>query len=761
MHVYCLMKNHRFSAALLLLMTAALLSACSLSKDVFQMEEADDYAAYIEKWAPSEDAFIAVQRMAKPSIDARNWDAAIAVFEKYRSRFPGMEARFDQIVAVLRAPSFDVKLANLGNNINTPFDEIKPSVTVDGSRMYFASDKEGGKGKLDIYVSEFKDGEWQTAVNLGDRINTPDHETINGISFDGTKILIYGGFPGHMGNGDNYYFEKTERGWSNIMHFPPMVNSKFYDSDAFMTADGFAVIFTSDREGVVGERVAKNTRFHGSVAGNTDLFVTVRRGTYWQPPVNLGPVINTPYAERSPFLHPDGRTLYFSSDGHPGLGKMDVFKSVRPNTDSWTEWSEPVNLGKDVNGSDDDWGYRITPDGKHAFFSTSNQPDGRGENDIYMITLPRGARPEAEGAIVQGEVLDEDGKPIKDVVIQVQDLNDGKIVATIRPDPGTGKYMSALPEGGNYAVFAEREGYYPDASPLDMSGRNSGGAGDGSDKSGMGDGSGKDGSGSMGDGSGKDGNSGKGDGSGKDGSGGTGDGSGKDGSGGIGEGSGKDGSGGTGDNSGKNGSGGTGDGSGKDGKGGTDDGSGKNGRGGTGDGSGKDGRGGTGNGSGMDGRGGTGDGSGKDNRDGAGDDGNGTRNFTRNFTLKSVESMKTRRDKWGDLLAQRVNNIFFDFDRWDLKPESFYELQRLTRFLESNPEIRIVIAAHTDDRGTEDYNIDLSNKRARAVVDFLVSNGTKKSRLESKGYGESRPEVANDSDENRARNRRVEFRIAE
>ncbi|MFA6232814.1 MAG: hypothetical protein WC824_01330, partial [Bacteroidota bacterium] len=448
------MKNNRPLFAIILLSAAALFSACSLSKDIFQMEDAEDYHAYIEKWAPTEDAFVAVQRLAKPAIDAKKWEDAIAVFSKYKNRFPGMEARFDQIIAVLRAPSYDVKITNLGDNINTRFDEIKPSVTVDGSRMYFASDKEGGKGKLDIYVSDFKDGVWQPAVNLGDRINTTDHETINGISFDGTKILIYGGFPGHMGNGDNYYFEKTDRGWSNIMHFPPMVNSKFYDSDAFMTADGFSVIFTSDRDGVVGDRVAKNTRYHGSVAGNTDLFVSVRRGTYWQPPINLGPVVNTPFAERSPFLHPDGRTLYFASDGHPGLGKMDVFKSVRSNTTSWTEWSEPVNLGKDVNGTDDDWGYRITPDGKFAFFSTSNQPDGKGENDIYMITLPRGARPEAEVASINGVVLDDQGKPVS-TTVQIQDLDNGNVVASLQTDPETGKFMGTVPQGGNYAVIAE------------------------------------------------------------------------------------------------------------------------------------------------------------------------------------------------------------------------------------------------------------------------------------------------------------------
>ncbi|MDT8323947.1 MAG: hypothetical protein RRA94_07555, partial [Bacteroidota bacterium] len=307
------MRPFRITA--LLLLGAALLSACSLSRDIFKMEDSEDYEAYIEKWAPTEDAFVAVQRLAAPAIDSKDWPAAIDIFKQYRSRFPGMEKRFDVIIAILEQESFDIEITNLGDGINSPAEEIKPSVTVDGKRLYFASDREGGKGKLDIYVSQFQDGAWQAAVNLGDRINTADHETINGLSFDGTKILIYGGFKGHLGSGDNYYFEKTEQGWSEIKHFPRMVNSKYYDSDAFMTADGFAVLFTSDREGVIGDRVPKNTRYHGSIAGNTDIFVAVRRGAYWQPPINLGPVINTPFAERSAFLHPDGRTLYFSSDG--------------------------------------------------------------------------------------------------------------------------------------------------------------------------------------------------------------------------------------------------------------------------------------------------------------------------------------------------------------------------------------------------------------------------------------------------------------
>jgi hypothetical protein len=834
--------THRFGAFLFSL-SLLFFSACSLSSDLLKMSSQSDYEAYVKKWAPTEDAFVAVQRLAKPALDASDWNSAIAVFERYKPQFPQMQERFDKIIAILREPSYDVELQNL-RTLNTEWNEIKPSVTVDGTRLYFASDRPDGFGNLDIYVSDFVDGEWQAPVNIGDRINTPEHETINGISFDGTKIFVYGGFAGHLGNGDNYYFEKTATGWSNIIHFPPMVNSRYYDSDAFMTADGFAVLFTSDREGVVGDRVPKGTAYHGGYNGNTDIFVSVRRGSYWQPPTNLGPTINTPYAERSAFLHPDGKTLYFSSDGHPGLGRMDVFKSIRLREDSWTEWSTPVNLGKDVNTSEDDWGYKITPDGRYAFYSAANRPGGAGQNDIYMITLPRPARPETPVATLSGEVLDDSGNPI-DADIMVQRLSDGKVVGTAQTDPETGKFMLAVPENDNYALFVEKEGYYPDARNLDLrdgfgrdgSGRDGdGGDGDGRDGSGR-DGDGRDGSGRDGDGrdgsgrdgdgrdgsgrdgdgrdgSGRDGDgrdgSGR-DGDGRDGSGRDGDGrdgsgrdgDGRDGSGRDGDGrdgsgrdgDGRDGSGRDGDGrdgsgrdgDGRDGSGRDGDGrdgSGRDGDGrdgsGRDgdgrDGSGRDGDGRDGsgrdgdgrDGSGRDGDGRDGSGRDGDGRDGSGrDGSGRDGsgRDGSGRDGDGRdgrgRTLAFNFDLKSIESMRSKRDKWGDLLAQGLNNIFFDFDRWDLRPESYFEIDRLVRFLQQHPELRIVLAAHTDDVGSEQYNLDLSNKRARSVLNYLVSKGIANNRLESRGYGEIRPAVPNDSEENRAKNRRVEFRLAE
>ncbi|MDT8324536.1 MAG: OmpA family protein, partial [Bacteroidota bacterium] len=187
------------------------------------------------------------------------------------------------------------------------------------------------------------------------------------------------------------------------------------------------------------------------------------------------------------------------------------------------------------------------------------------------------------------------------------------------------------------------------------------------------------------------------------------------------------------------------------------DGSGNTGSGNTGsgnDGSGNDG-------SGNDGSGNTGSGNDGSGNDGSGGDGSGSRNVGHNFVLRNVDDLKNKRDRWGDLLAQRVNNIFFDFNKWDIKPASFFELDRLVRFLESNQDMRIVIAAHTDDVGTDAYNVDLSNKRAQSVVTYLIEHGIASQRLESIGYGESRPVAPNDSEESRALNRRVEFRIAE
>ena len=107
----------------------------------------------------------------------------------------------------------------------------------------------------------------------------------------------------------------------------------------------------------------------------------------------------------------------------------------------------------------------------------------------------------------------------------------------------------------------------------------------------------------------------------------------------------------------------------------------------------------------------------------------------------------------------RLNNVFFDFDKWDLRPESYVELDRVVKLLSENPAIEIEMSAHTDSRGADDYNFRLSDNRARSVMDYILSKGIAPSRIQSKGYGETKPVVPNDTDDNRQLNRRVEFKI--
>ncbi len=807
---------------------------CGIAPDVIDLSNENEYSRYINIFAPSEDAFVALQRMIKPYIERQDWNRAVQILQNYRSKFPGMGTRIDKIIAILNEPPSNLVITNLGFGINTQYDEIKPNPVPDGSRMYFASkDRPDGFGGLDIYVAKREGDTWTSAQNLGPAINTSQHESINSISADGTRIVLYGAFEGHMGRGDNFYFEKTPQGWSGIRNFPPPVNSTDWDSDGYFTADGKAFLFASDRPGCIGERHPrgdfdlKTNPFHGSYGGNSDIFVCLKTPAGWSDPINLGPVINTPYCERSPFLHPDGKTLYFSSDGHYGLGRLDVFKSVRLKEDSWTEWSEPVNLGKEINTAEDDWGYKISADGEIAYFSASGKMGGFGLNDIYSITLPKAAKPEEKVIAITGKVLDEDGNPVTGMGdLDWNDLkNKGWRVkegngADVNP-PG---YLSAadaarhkykvIDQNGNavkwdgaldwndllkkgWKVFDENGMPVHDPRLLSMSdlkARNwnlTDGKGNPIDLFGaftaadaarnrwkVTD---KDGKPVLWDGlldwndllkkgwkvTDENGNpldgkslAGKWDGS-------------------LGW-----------DELARRGW------IVRDANGNRIDGN-------------------------MlswadiaknkwlvyDQNGNPVTGSGlikwEDLLGGKKDIGEATidpqtgeytlyvplgkkyslypdipgyypdsktvdltnrkdaRNIRIDFDLKSLYGMKTKRDKNGQLLAARVNNIFFDFDKYDLKPESDLELDRLVSFLGGNTGFAIEIAAHTDSLGSDDYNLKLSQKRAQSVVNYLIEHNVPKSRLVARGYGRSRPVADNATEDGRAQNRRVEFRIAE
>jgi len=544
-----------------------------------------------------------LQRVVRPYLKLREWGKAVKILRDYEPKFPLMKDRFEKIISILEAPEEGIRKINMGGNINSIMPEYGPVISPDMKKLYFTGrDREDGVGGEDIYVSYYVGGRWTIATPINGDINTESNEYINSISADGDLLLLFGNYEGSLGRGDNFYVEKYGRKWSKIQHFPEPINSTFWDADAFMTADGKAVIFSSERPGGVGEFHQKGDYYHGMTWGNLDLWVVLKEGDGWSSKaINLGPSINTPYTERAPFLHPDGKTLYFSSDGWPGIGKSDVFKSVRLNDSSWTEWSEPVNLGKEINTAEEDWGYKITTDGRRAYFSTIS-PEGFGEEDIYYVDLPVSAKPQSNVVAVQGKVVDENGKPV-DAIIKWEDVNLLKEVGEAKTDPETGEYYIALPVGKYYAYFAEVKGYYSTINYLDLT------------------------------------------------------------------------------------------------------------------------------------------------------DSSGYKEVKTDVNLSSIESL----EKSGK--AIKIENIFFDSGKFDLREESYAALDLLYRFMKVNPEIYVEINAHTDNIGRDDYNQKLSENRAGSVVDYLVNKGIDRSRLFPQGFGKTMPVASNGTEEGRALNRRVEFRL--
>ena len=173
----------------------------------------------------------------------------------------------------------------------------------------------------------------------------------------------------------------------------------------------------------------------------------------WGVPVNMGPMINTPSREGSPFLSADGKTLYFSSYGHPGYGGSDIFVSVYENG----KWTEPKNMGAPLNSSKDDRNFTIGGTGEMGYFA-SERDGGLGMSDLYSVKIPESMRPQPT-VIVSGIVNDvKTSKPIESWVL-VEDINTSEMIAISKSNSLTGKYLVVLPSGRDYSVSANKEGY--------------------------------------------------------------------------------------------------------------------------------------------------------------------------------------------------------------------------------------------------------------------------------------------------------------
>lgn len=339
---------------------------------------------------------------------------------------------------------------NLGMKINTKHHEYSPQVDATGRTLYFTSQRKSrfstgedddGQWGEDLYIASLNGNEIGDPQLLPEPINSSNNDFGATFSGDGqTMVYVRCGAEEGIGNCDLYITYLEGDTWQEPQNMGNVVNSEEWDSQPSISADGTTIIFTSEREGGYGD---------------ADLYM-VRKNRFgdWGIPQNLGPIINTPWIEKSPYLAPDGRSLYFSSYGHPGCGNADLFKSTFDNG----RWTVPVNLGRPLNSEGNDNYFTISASGEQAFFASTRE-GGVGTYDLYQISIPEELRPEAT-AIVSGVVTNaKSGNPISARII-IEDLNSGELVATNKSNSKSGEYLIVLPSGRTYGVTAYEQGYF-------------------------------------------------------------------------------------------------------------------------------------------------------------------------------------------------------------------------------------------------------------------------------------------------------------
>ncbi len=393
------------------------------------------------------------------------FDMAIASYERYKMLVTkkrdqaminevNLKIEMCNVGKELLTSPVKVKIENMGTTINSPFADYCPVLSADETTMIFTTRRpETTGGKVDewgsyfedIYISHKVDAVWSKAVSIGGPINTDGNEASVGISVDGQTILVY-----KDDNGDGNLYSTSLDGdqWSTPIKLNANINTEGWEPSAFISADGNTLYFTSNREGGYGGR---------------DLYQSKKLPTgEWAKATNLGPNINTPYEEDAPFIHPDGVTLYFSSNGHRTMGGFDIF-STRLNDKN--EWTIPQNVGYPINSTDDDIYYVVSPDNKRAYYSSFKQ-GGIGEKDNYMVTFAEYKDPGL--TLLKGVITDAYKKVPKVVDIYVSDNETGELVGIYHSNSKTGEYLFILPPGRNYNIAYEADGYLFHSDNMDL-----------------------------------------------------------------------------------------------------------------------------------------------------------------------------------------------------------------------------------------------------------------------------------------------------
>lgn len=353
-------------------------------------------------------------------------------------------------------------ITNLGAPVNTANSEYVPVISTDDSVMVFTYRGEKSIGGLQSYPGVpdssgyyFEDvvftsrvgSEWLPPEAMDSTVNGNGHDACIGISNDGQTLLIY---KDEAGNGDLYVSTMEGFYWSSPVPLKGEINSSSWEGSATFSADMHTIYFASERPGGYGGR---------------DIWVaTLQADSTWGKIKNLGPKINTAYDEDAPFLHPNGVTLLFSSEGHNSMGGHDIFKTILTPVDStFSDASAPVNLGFPINTPGDDKYFVLATDGNHGYYS-SGKPGGLGQQDIYVVEADFDLN-NVNVMLFNGIVMF-NNKPIG-AQISVKDGNGKLRTLELYSKSYTGKYAVSLPLGHKYIVTYAVDGVEPQTKIID------------------------------------------------------------------------------------------------------------------------------------------------------------------------------------------------------------------------------------------------------------------------------------------------------
>lgn len=338
---------------------------------------------------------------------------------------------------------------NLGDSVNSVCDEYYPYLSPDEQTLvitrkvptYFGADPSSDNTQEDFYISQWDGKSWSKAKGLPGTVNTTNNEGAQTISGDGQYMVLAAcNRSDGQGQCDLYFSKKINGKWTSPTNMGYVVNSQYWESQPSISSDGRTLYFAAERqEGL----------------GSSDIWVTTRNEyNKWTKPVLLDTTINTKQAETSPFIHPDGRTLYFCSNGHLGVGGFDIFFSKLGDDG---KWSKPKNLGYPINTTKDEIGLIVNAKGDKAYI-TSSRKGGVGLQDIYMFDLYKEARPEAV-TYFKGKVNDKQtGKALK-ADFELKEVETGKIIVKSVSDENDGSFLICLTPGKEYALYVSCDDY--------------------------------------------------------------------------------------------------------------------------------------------------------------------------------------------------------------------------------------------------------------------------------------------------------------